>query len=195
MRGALVTVLTTSTLCGPLIVFCPVLVKDVMHGDATQFSLAIGAFGIGGLVGSVALLGLDPGYDGRALSSASALAYGGMTALAAISPWTWALPAILMLAGISMAVSNTSANSLLQTLAPSRLRGRTISLYMLAMRGGLSLGSLLAGALADLIGVRYTLLICGLLAVVAHAVIGRRWVRADPPEFDGKRIQANLTHI
>lgn len=184
MRGALLTVLATSTFCGPLIIFCPVLVKDVMHGDATQFSLAIGAFGVGGLIGAVALLGLDPEYDGRALSSASALTYGGLTALAAISPWTWALPVILMLAGISMAVSNTSANSLLQALAPARIRGRTISLYMLAMRGGTSLGSLLAGIAADLIGVRYTLLICGILAIIAHAAIGWRWVRADLSEFE-----------
>ncbi|MBN9004909.1 MAG: MFS transporter [Rhizobiales bacterium] len=179
MRGALVTVLATSTLCGPLVIFCPVLVKDVMHGDATEFSLAIGAFGVGGLIGAVALLGLDPEYDGRALSSASALAYGGLTTLAAISPWIWALPIILMLAGISMAVSNTSANSLLQALAPARSRGRTISLYMLAMRGGTSLGSLLAGTAANLIGVRYTLLICGILAIIAHAAIGQRWVRTD----------------
>lgn len=186
MRGALITVLVSSGLCGPLIIFCPVLVKDVLHGDSTQFSLAIGAFGIGGLCGSVALLGMDPDYDGRALCSASALAYGALTTLAAISPWTWALPAILMFAGIAMAVSNTSANSLLLAIAPARLRGRTISLYMLAMRGGLSVGSLLAGISSDIIGVRYTLLFCGLLAVAAHVVIGRRWMHASPPDFGGK---------
>ena len=71
MSGALLTVLTTSMLCGPLIVFCPVLVKDVLHGDASQFSLAIGAFGVGGLLGAVALLGVDPAYDGRRIARAS----------------------------------------------------------------------------------------------------------------------------
>ena len=85
-----------------------------------------------------------------------------------------------------MSVSNTAANSLLLAVAPARLRGRTISLYMLAMRGGLSIGSLLAGISADVIGVRYTLLICGLLALAAHAAIGRRWVHASLPQFDDK---------
>jgi hypothetical protein len=47
------------------------------------------------------------------------------------------------------------------------------------MRGGTSLGSLLAGTAANLIGVRYTLLICSILAIIAHAAIGRRWVRTD----------------
>lgn len=186
MRGALITVLATSALCGPLIIFCPVLVKDVLHGDSTQFSLAVGAFGIGGLLGSIALLGVDPQYDGRALSSIAAFAYGGTTALAAVDPWISLLPPLLMVAGFAMSVSNTLANSLLLAVAPARLRGRTISLYMLAMRGGLSLGSLLAGASADVIGVRYTLLICGLLALAAHAMIGRRWVRASMPKFEEK---------
>ncbi len=57
LRGALLTVLLTSTLCGPLVIFCPVLVKDVLHGEASEFSLAIGAFGIGGLSGRGRALG------------------------------------------------------------------------------------------------------------------------------------------
>ena len=177
MSGALLTVLTTSMLSGPLIIFCPVLVKDVLQGDASQFSLSIGAFGVGGLLGAVALLGVDPAKDTRRLSSGFAVTYGIMTALAAVAPWLWALPILLMIGGFSMAVSNTSANSLLQATAPARLRGRTISLYMLAMRGGLSVGSLLAGVSENLLGVRYALLINGVLAVVTHFIIGRRWLR------------------
>ena len=181
MRGALLTVLTTSTLCGPLIIFFPVLVKDVLQGDATQFSLSIGAFGVGGLLGAVALLGVDPAKDTRRLCSGFAVAYGIITALASVAPWLWAVPILLMVGGFSIAVSNTSANSLLQAKAPVRLRGRTISLYMLAMRGGLSVGSLLAGVSANLLGVRYALLINGVLAVVTHFIIGRRWLRDSLP--------------
>jgi hypothetical protein len=53
---------------------------------------------------------------------------------------------------------------------------------MLAMRGGLALGSLLTGLSASLVGVRYALLINGLLAVLAQAVIGWQWLRLVPPE-------------
>jgi hypothetical protein len=59
LRGALLAVLLTSTLCGPLIVFCPVLVKEALQGDVGDFSLAIGAFGVGGLIGAIAVLGVD----------------------------------------------------------------------------------------------------------------------------------------
>ena len=42
---------------GPLIVFCPVLVRDALQGDIGEFSIALGAFGFGGLLGAVVLRG------------------------------------------------------------------------------------------------------------------------------------------
>jgi predicted MFS family arabinose efflux permease len=51
---------------------------------------------------------------------------------------------------------------------------------MLAMRGGLAVGSLLTGLSVDLLGVRDALLINGVLAVVAQLVVGRQWSRPLP---------------
>ena len=180
LRGALLTVLLTSALCGPLIVFVPVLVKTVLQGDVGHFSAAVSAFGIGGLLGAVALLGVEGGRDRRRISSRLAAGYGLVVALTAVNPWFWALPALLALAGFAMTVSNTSANSLLQATSLPQLRGRTVSLYMLAMRGGLAIGSLLTGLSVDLLGVRDALLINGVVAVAAQLAVGHFWVRASP---------------
>jgi MFS family permease len=49
-RGALLTVLATGVLCAPLVVFSPVLVKEVFHGGAGDFSTALVALGAGGLL-------------------------------------------------------------------------------------------------------------------------------------------------
>lgn len=181
IRGALLTVLVTSTLCGPLIIFCPVLVKDALHGDAREFSIAIGAFGVGGLLGAIGLLGIDADHDRRRLSSWSAASYGLMTALAGLNPWFWGLPALLVLAGFSMSMSNTSANSLLQATVSPALRGRAVSLYMLALQGGISIGSLLTGISVSFLGVRDALLINGILAVMVHLASGRQWIRSTAP--------------
>ncbi|SFI35884.1 Predicted arabinose efflux permease, MFS family [Collimonas sp. OK307] len=176
LRGALLTVLTSSFLCGPLIVFCPVLVKDALHGDARQFSIALGAFGVGGLLGAIALLSVGTGHDLRRLSSWFAAGYGAILVCAALNQWYWLLPILLVLAGLSMNASNISANSLLQASASPLLRGQSVSLYMLAMRGGLSVGSLLTGLSVHLMGVRYALALNGALALVAHIAIGRKWL-------------------
>ena len=176
LRGALLTVLVTSFLCAPLITFSPVLVKDILQGDVSHFSVTVGAFGAGGLLGGIALLAVDPGRDRRPLSSWCAAGYGASVALAALNPWGWGLPVIFVLAGAMMTASNASANSLLQATAPARIRGQSVSLFMLAMRGGIALGSLVTGLSVTLLGVREALLINGVLAVAAHLFVRRAWL-------------------
>ena len=121
-RGALLTVLSMSTLCGPFIAFCPVLVRDVHNGDIGQFSLSIAAFGVGGVFGAVTLSGVDTGRDRRRISSWLARFYGVVLVAAAFNPWSWGLPALLAFVGMAMTVSNTAANSLLQATSLPGLR-------------------------------------------------------------------------
>jgi MFS family permease len=181
LRGALLTVLVTSALCTPIITFCPVLVKDAFQGNVGHFSLAVGAFGVGGLIGATGLLAIDPGRDRRPLSSWFAAGYGAIVVLAALNHWFWVLPALFVLAGLSMTASNASANTLLLGAAPARIRGQTVSLFMLAVRGGVSVGSLLTGVSISLLGVREAFLINGLLALTAQIAVGRAWMRAPLP--------------
>jgi MFS family permease len=176
LSGALLTVIVTSTLCGPLIVFCPVLVKTVLNGSVGDFSISVAGFGVGGVLGAVALLGIDPARDRRKISAAAAAAYGAMIIAVAFNPSFTFLPILLALAGIAMTVSNTSANAILQAESPERLRGRIVSLYQLAMRGGLSIGSLLTGLSVSGLGVRQALFVNGLIAVAAQIAVGRHWL-------------------
>jgi predicted MFS family arabinose efflux permease len=178
LRGALLTVLLTSCLCGPLIVFCPVLVKQELHGSVGDFSAAMGAVGGGGLLGGLLLLGIDPARDRRKLSTGFAVVYGLVLVSTALNPWLWALPVLLALSGLSMNLTNTSANALLQATTFPGLRGQTVSLYMLALRGGLSVGSLVTGLSIGLFGVREALFINGALAIAAQLIVGREWLQS-----------------
>jgi predicted MFS family arabinose efflux permease len=178
LRGALLTVLTTSFLCGPLITFTPVLVKESLNGDAAHFSIGMAAFGVGGMLGAFSLLLVSKAIDLRSFSSRLAAVYGFTLVLAALNTWYWGLPILLIFAGLCMTASNTAANSILQTSASPQLRGQTVSLYMLAMRGGLSSGSLITGISVHLLGVRNALIINGCLAVAIHLYTGWAWHRA-----------------
>jgi MFS family permease len=186
LRGALFTVFATSMLCGPLVTFSPLLVKDALHGDASHFSGAVAMFGAGGLIGALALLAVPPGKDRRWLSSRLALCYGLVVISVSFLPSYWGLPPLMALAGVAMSVSNTAANSLLQATAPPGLLGQTVSLFMLATRGGLPIGALLTGVSIELLGIRDALLINGALAVIAHATIGYFWLRHPLPAPAGE---------
>ena len=184
LRGALLTVLATSMLCSPLVTFTPILVKEILHGDAGRFSAAVASFGLGGLLGATGLLGVASDVDRRRLSSGFALAYGAVLVAVAVTRTFWALPPLLVMAGASMTISNTSANTLLQTTAGARHLGRTVSLYMLAVRGGSSIGALLTGVEISLVGVQRALLLNGVAAVVAQAFIARVWLQSSPMTSD-----------
>ena len=85
-RLALLTVLTTATLCAPLVTFTPVIVRYAFHGDARHFSAAVAAFGVGGLLGAFGTLAVPLARDRRRLSSRFALGYGLVVVLVASSP-------------------------------------------------------------------------------------------------------------
>jgi MFS family permease len=179
LSGALCTVLISGLLCAPLVVFCPVLVQQAIHGTVGHFSLAVGAFGGGGLLGAVTLLGLDPSRDRRHVSSLFAIAYALLVVLASQNQSDWGLPLLFAGAGFAMTISNTSANTLLQSAALPAQRGQTTSLFMLVMRGGMALGGLLTGISISLLGVRQALLVNGLLALVLQTGVALRWPRAE----------------
>jgi len=87
---------------------------------------------------------------------------------------TWQFAGVLVAAGMLLTVANTSANTFLQSQATDRNRGETASLFMLAMRGGLSLSNLAAGTLITVSSLPFTLVVNGILAVGFQALIFRK---------------------
>ena len=178
VRGALATVFVSGTLCVPLVTFCPVLIKDVLHQGAGHFGGALTAYGIGGLLGAVGLLSAEGRVDRRILCSGFAAAWGTIVAAASLNHSFPLLTVLMALAGLSMTMSNISANTLLQALADERHRGQTASLFMLALRGGLSVGNLATGTAVGLVGVQRALMVDAVLAVMVQLALARWWLRA-----------------
>ena len=175
LRGALLTVLASSALCGPMITFCPVLVKNVFHADASDFGAVLAAFGVGGIVGATSLLAVEGHRSRRRLCSLFALLYGLIVIATALNPSLIALACLLALAGGAMTMSNASANTLLQRTAGPRLRGQAASLFMLAIRGGRSIGDMTTGLSVSALGIRWALLLNGVLAVLIQLSLARAW--------------------
>jgi Transmembrane secretion effector len=181
LRGALLTVLATSVFCAPLVTFSSVLVKGVPRKRGS----VLDGGGVVRCPRSAWCGGLaQHGAGGRSAAAELGARAGLRRGVGAdhANPWFWGMPPLLILAGASMTVSNTAANSLLQTTANPHLLGQTVSLYMLAVRGGISIGVLLTGAAAGVLGIRHALLLNGLVALVVQAALARMWFPASVPE-------------
>jgi MFS family permease len=82
---------------------------------------------------------------------------GILTAGFAFSPNVWVACLMIFLAGIALMSVFNMITSLVQVIVPDDMRGRVLSVYNLAVRGGGPLGSLVVGYLIPLYTTRYVL--------------------------------------
>jgi len=73
---------------------------------------------------------------------------------------------LITLSGWSFMVQVNTANAIVQTRVDDALRGRVMGIYSLVFFGGMPIGALLVGGLAQQIGEANTLLICAAVMFV-----------------------------
>jgi predicted MFS family arabinose efflux permease len=129
----------------PLITYMPVIAGDLLGTGAAGYSLLLSSFGAGAIVGALftAHRGHVPGR-GRALLAAF-MVYGAASLGTVLSSRQPIAMALLFAAGWALVTAFSTLNSLVQENAPDAFRGRILSIYGLAFRGGMPLGSLVAG--------------------------------------------------
>jgi len=81
--------------------------------------------------------------------------------------------ALLFLTNVALMIVFSTVTSLVQLIAPNEMRGRVMSIYMLAFRGGMPLGSLASGYLASAFSAPAVLVVNGglLMAVATYFLL------------------------
>jgi MFS family permease len=180
VRYLLPTVVAIGLFATPYVPLMPSIAVHFFDGQSSTVGLLMSAAGLGALV-SATYLSLQPGYGRQIrLSTAAPLAVGIALALFA---WSRYLPlSLLILAAMGGAalLAVNATNAMLQQSVPDEWRGRVIGLYSMSFAGTAPLGGLLAGWLAEHIGLAVTLTINGLL-IVAAGLLGR-WRLQNHPE-------------
>jgi MFS family permease len=151
-----------------LTTFLPVFAEKIFHTGASGYSMLLSMTGAGAVVGAliVATLG-DIKHKGQAALICQVI-FGLLIVAFALLPWIWLAYPLVFLAGVAMMMVFALTNSLVQLLVSNEMRGRVMSIYMVAFRGGMPLGSLVTGSLAKSFGIASILAVGGaLLALLA----------------------------
>ena len=136
-------------LASPLLTFLPAFVQDVLRGDVTQYTRLMAFAGAGAVVGALGVAWLGKfTHMGRAVLSLQ-IAMGLVIVAFANTRAPIVNGALLFIGGACMVMVFAMLQSLVQLNAPNELRGRVMSIYMMAFRGGMPLGSLAGGWLAN----------------------------------------------
>jgi predicted MFS family arabinose efflux permease len=152
-QGAMETLILfcMTALAIPMITFLPVFAKNVFHQSEMTYTLFLVASGLGSVTGalSVAALG-DVANKGRiALSSLVALG-AGITCFA-LSKSVALSCVILFLSGGMLMCAFAMISSLVQLITANEMRGRVMSVYNVAFRGGMPFGSVVTGWLVPVL--------------------------------------------
>jgi MFS family permease len=153
----------------PLLTFLPLFARDVFQGGVTQYTHLMAFAGGGAVTGAfvVAWLGRFR-HMGRTLLTIQ-IAFGLLIATFANTRVLWINSALLFAAGACMVMLFAMLSSLVQLYAPNELRGRVMSIYLVAFRGGMPLGSLAGGWIATYSSPPTVLTINGLLLTAVAA--------------------------
>lgn len=176
LRGLVGLAFLGSICATPVVTFLPVFARDVFRGGAGRYSALLAAFGCGAVLGGIFVGTAAARMRHRGLVSAAGLvAFGALAAAFALSRVPALSFALLVAAGAGLMIVNSGFMTLVQTSVGDELRGRVVSIYALAFRGGMPLGNLAAGAAASAAGAPAVLVACGGVLVAAGAtVLARR---------------------
>ncbi|HEY3132178.1 MAG TPA: MFS transporter [Acidobacteriota bacterium] len=158
-----------STFCGiPLLTLLPVFARDVFQMGATGYSTMMSASGAGAITGALLFAGLGHvrrrGIFTLQIQVILAL-FLGIFAVSRIAALSYL---VLFLGGVCLMALFASITSLVQLATSEQMRGRVMSIFMLAFRGGMPLGNLAGGFLASRFTPSVALISLGaLLALVA----------------------------
>ena len=133
----------------PLITMLPVFAKDVFHLGPRGYSGLLACTGIGAVIGALVVAALGNFSNKGRIALALQVVFGAMAILFSFSPILWLSLTALLLAGIALVAVFALMTSLVQLQVPESMRGRVVSIYMMAFRGGTPLGSLTTGFLVS----------------------------------------------
>jgi len=150
---ALIVLATATTFLGfAVLTFLPTFAQRVFHEGASTYSHLLAFSGAGSVVGALIVAWLGK-FKRMGLTALIVQSIYGLLILAfAMSRTLWLSDILLFLIGTALMIVFSTVTSLIQLIAPNEMRGRVMSIYMVAFRGGMPLGSLASGYVATLIG-------------------------------------------
>jgi predicted MFS family arabinose efflux permease len=148
MEALIVLAFLMTALGIPLLTFLPVYARETFHdsGSTTQ-TIFLCCSGFGSIVGALAVAWLGNIRRKGMVALITLMLLGVLIAVFALSTTFLLSCFILFLAGGSLMVVFAMVNSLVQLITTHEMRGRVMSVYNVAFRGGMPFGNLLTGRL------------------------------------------------
>lgn len=178
LLSIVIVVLFVSFFAGPLLNFIPVIAKENLGAEAGGFSLMLSAFGAGAVIGALRVASLKETVNRHYVVMTASSALAAVVIAVALSKIFLLSIGLMFVGGFAFVSCGSVGNTIMQTEVSENLRGRVISIYATAFRGGLPLGSLLTGVVSEHWSAQTALVLNGLLLLCVLWVVWQKFLPA-----------------
>ncbi|ODP38787.1 MFS transporter [Sphingomonas turrisvirgatae] len=188
-------------LAGSVTALMPLVARDLLNAQASTFGVLLGSYGVGAVAGafSVARLKLRLGSEG--VVRVATIILSAATCTIAFSRSEFLTCVALAVAGGGWMLATTALNIAVQLPVPRWVAGRALATFQASIAGGIAIGSLGWGAVADSTDVQTALLISA-AGILASILFGLRWkmeeARSDgasaSPDLPDPTVKLAVTH-
>jgi predicted MFS family arabinose efflux permease len=166
MEALILLAFCMTALSMPLRTYFPVFVRDIFRRGPQTYGQLLSLMGVGSICGSLTIAGLgNMRHKGRVALS-MLICLGAAISGFALSKSLPLSCAVVVVVGFAMMAVFATVNSLVQLITTEEMRGRVMSVYNCAFRGGMPMGNLVSGWLVPVFSAPVVLGVNGLLLVL-----------------------------
>ena len=164
----------------PMLTLLPVFARDVFGSGVEGYSALLAFSGAGAVAGSMVVAWLGRFRYMGVTTLLTQICFGAIIILLALSRSLYVTYALLFVSGLTLMIVMSCITSLVQLIAPNEMRGRVMSIYLVAFRGGMPTGSLVSGYIASVSSAPAVMAIngIGLIAVSVYFLWKTQEIRA-----------------
>ena len=157
-------------ICGiPFLQLMPMVTEDILMVGASGMGILLSVSGLGAIAGSL-ILASAPSRKRGTIMCVSGIVMGLALVGFAFSKWWLVSVIVVIFIGLGQTGHRASGNALAQNYTAPEYRGRVMSFMMMGL-GFSSLGTFFAGAIAEAIGIQWSIGGLAVLLVAASAAL------------------------
>lgn len=163
--GTVLAMLAIGTFAMNTNVILPVFASEVLHKQASGYSILLSAMGVGSFIAALIVSGRSRQGPSKRILFGSAVVICLLYMLLGVVNNLMISIAIIVVLGYFSVSFMTAANSTIQLNSDDLHRGRAMSVYSLAFMGTTPLGNIFAGAVTEKLGSNAGFSACGIIAL------------------------------
>jgi predicted MFS family arabinose efflux permease len=166
MEALIALAFCMTALSMPLRTYFPVFVRDFFHRGPETYGNLLSLMGIGSICGSLIVAGMGNIHNKGRVALTTLISLGAGITVFSLSRSLPVSYAMLVIVGASMMAVFATVTSLVQLITTNEMRGRVMSVYNCAFRGGMPMGNLLSGWLVPVFTAPVVLGVNGLALIL-----------------------------